>query len=96
MKTYIYNKVVTAVFLSFCLLTFSPFNAEAKKPKKLIILHTNDTHSTIHPVNAQLPDTMKAGRRSARSILTCYTSTAVTSVRGLPTLPCSRVTWRLG
>jgi len=62
MKTYIYNKVVTAVFLSFCLLTFSPFNAEAKKPKKLIILHTNDTHSTIHPVNAQLPDTMKAGR----------------------------------
>ena len=62
MKTYIYNKVVTAVFLSFCLFTFVPFNAEAKKPKKLIILHTNDTHSTIYPVNAQLPDTMKAGR----------------------------------
>lgn len=51
-----------AVLLPFCLFTFVPFNAEAKKPKKLIILHTNDTHSTIYPVNAQLPDTMKAGR----------------------------------
>jgi 5'-nucleotidase len=27
-----------------------------------VILHTNDTHSAILPVNAQLPDTMKAGR----------------------------------
>ena len=48
--------------LSFCLLTFSPIHVEAKKPKKLIILHTNDTHSTIYPLSAQLPDTMKAGR----------------------------------
>ena len=51
-----------AVCLSFCLFTFVPFNAEAKKPKKLIILHTNDTHSAILPINEQLPDTMKAGR----------------------------------
>jgi 5'-nucleotidase len=51
-----------AVLLPFCLFTFVPFNAEAKKPKKLIILHTNDTHSTIYPLSAQLPDTMKAGR----------------------------------
>ena len=35
---------------------------QAKKHKQLVILHTNDTHSTIFPVNAQLPDTMKAGR----------------------------------
>ena len=64
MKTYIYNKVVRvmAVLLPFCLLTFSPIHVEAKKPKKLIILHTNDTHSTIYPLSAQLPDTMKAGR----------------------------------
>ena len=62
MKTYIYNKVVKAVLLSFCLLTLSPIHVEAKKPKKLIILHTNDTHSTIYPLSAQLPDTMKAGR----------------------------------
>ena len=35
---------------------------QAKKQKQLVILHTNDTHSTILPVSAQLPDTMKAGR----------------------------------
>ena len=35
---------------------------QAKKHKQLVILHTNDTHSTILPVNAQLPDTMRAGR----------------------------------
>ena len=51
-----------AVCLFFCLFTLSPISVEAKKPKKLIILHTNDTHSTIYPLNAQLPDTMKAGR----------------------------------
>ena len=38
---------------------------QAKKDKQLVILHTNDTHSTIQPVNAQLPDTMKAGRAGA-------------------------------
>ena len=64
MKTYIYNKVVRVmmVVVPFCLLVLTPTTTEAKKPKKLIILHTNDTHSTIYPVNAQLPDTMKAGR----------------------------------
>lgn len=35
---------------------------QAKKPKRLVILHTNDTHSTIFPVSANLPDTMKANR----------------------------------
>jgi len=35
---------------------------EAKKHKQLVILHTNDTHSAILPINSQLPDTMKAGR----------------------------------
>lgn len=30
--------------------------------KKLTILHTNDTHSTIYPLNPNLADTMKAGR----------------------------------
>ena len=37
-------------------------SVQAKKPKQLVILHTNDTHSAIFPINAQLPDTMKAGR----------------------------------
>lgn len=46
---------------AICQLSFSPIGAQ----KQLVILHTNDTHSTILPVNAQLPDTMKAGRAGA-------------------------------
>ena len=38
---------------------FSPAGAQKKQ---LVILHTNDTHSAILPINEQLPDTMKAGR----------------------------------
>ena len=30
--------------------------------KQLVVLHTNDTHSTIYPLNPNLADTMKAGR----------------------------------
>ena len=66
MKTnsYIYNKVVkwSLFFLPFYLFTFSPLTVSAKKHKQLVILHTNDTHSTILPLRANLPDTMKAGR----------------------------------
>ena len=40
-------------------LSFSPVMA---KQKQLVILHTNDTHSTIFPVSDQLPDTVRAGR----------------------------------
>lgn len=35
---------------------------DAKKPRKLTILHTNDTHSCILPLNKNLADTMLAGR----------------------------------
>jgi 5'-nucleotidase len=61
---YIYYKVLKWVvfFLPFYLFTFLPFTASAKKQKQLVILHTNDTHSAIFPINSQLPDTMKAGR----------------------------------
>ena len=66
MKTnsYIYNKVVkwSLFFLPFYLFTFSPLTVSAKKHKQLVILHTNDTHSTILPLRANLPDTMKADR----------------------------------
>ena len=48
--------ILIFVMALFCL------SGQAKKAKKLIILHTNDTHSTILPVNPNLPDTMKAGR----------------------------------
>ena len=60
----ILDKVVKLVvfFLPFYLFTFLPLTASAKKPKQLVILHTNDTHSQIFPISSQLPDTMKAGR----------------------------------
>ena len=61
---FIYNKVmrVAVMMLPLCLMSMAPTEAQGKKPKQLVILHTNDTHSTIFPINAQLPDTMKAGR----------------------------------
>ena len=34
----------------------------ATAQKQLTILHTNDTHSTVYPLNANLADTLKAGR----------------------------------
>lgn len=52
-------------WLFFILMLAVSLTGEAKKEKQLVILHTNDTHSTIMPVNAQLPDTMKAGRAGA-------------------------------
>ena len=52
------NRIILSLMI--CLLSFG--SAEAKKQKQLVILHTNDTHSTILPVSDHLPDTMKAGR----------------------------------
>jgi 5'-nucleotidase len=52
-------------WLFFILILAVSLTGEAKKEKQLVILHTNDTHSTIMPVNALLPDTMKAGRAGA-------------------------------
>ncbi|MBQ9229976.1 MAG: metallophosphatase [Prevotella sp.] len=37
----------------------------AQKAKQLVVLHTNDTHSTILPIKKNLPDTMKADRAGA-------------------------------
>ena len=48
--------------ICFILMMMVSLAAQAKKPKQLVILHTNDTHSAIFPLNASLPDTMKAGR----------------------------------
>ena len=36
--------------------------ATARKHKQLVILHTNDTHSTVMPLKETLADTMLAGR----------------------------------
>src|SRR3712207_941283 len=37
-------------------------SASAKGDKKITILHTNDSHSCIYPLNTNLADTMLAGR----------------------------------
>jgi len=50
MKKYMLMAVVCIMALS------------AGAQKKLVILHTNDTHSTVMPLSENLNDTMKAGR----------------------------------
>ncbi len=61
---YTYNNKVWMLLalMLLCIGLAIPTDTEAKKPKRLVILHSNDTHSTIMPVSALLPDTMKAGR----------------------------------
>ena len=63
-KDIIYNKVIGIVmaFMPFYLLTLLPLTAEAKTKKQLVILHTNDTHSTIMPLNENLDNKDLAGR----------------------------------
>ena len=45
--------------LPLCLFAFLPISVSAQK--QLLILHTNDTHSTILPLNPNLSDAVKAG-----------------------------------
>lgn len=46
-----------------CMLAFFIATAAmAQNEKKIVILHTNDTHSCILPMNPNLADTAKAGR----------------------------------
>lgn len=49
-------------YLFIIFMAFVSLSGQAKKHKQLVILHTNDTHSQIFPISAQLPDTLKAGR----------------------------------
>ncbi len=44
------------------LLVMMPFAASAKKQKQLVILHTNDTHSTIFPLHPNIDNKDLAGR----------------------------------
>ena len=65
MNQYIYNKVASIsanVILLFSILAFLPFSASAKKQRQLVILHTNDTHSTIMPLNENLDNRDLTGR----------------------------------
>ena len=50
----------TAIIILTALLTIA--GAEAKREKTLVILHTNDTHSCVMPLNKNLADTMLADR----------------------------------
>ena len=58
-KNILKGKWMMVIGLSFiiCHLSFSPVRAQ----KQLLILHTNDTHSTILPLNPNLSDAVKAG-----------------------------------
>ena len=62
---FIYNKVVIRLvmgLLPFYLFTFLPSEVGAKKHKQLVVLHTNDTHSTVMPLNVNLDNKDLAGR----------------------------------
>lgn len=61
MKTKQVYSVVIITLLSFCFFAI-PSEVMAQKAKELRILHTNDTHSCIYPLNPNLKDTVVAGR----------------------------------
>ncbi|MBQ8047297.1 MAG: metallophosphatase [Prevotella sp.] len=52
------KSIVTGIVICFVAAFSQPVLAQ----KQLTILHTNDTHSTIYPLNPNLADTLKAGR----------------------------------
>ena len=52
----IFREIAMIAMLSLLSLTASG------QKKQLVILHTNDTHSTIYPLNPNLADTALAGR----------------------------------
>ncbi len=60
MKKIFSKQLIKVISLSFiiCHLSFSPVAAQ----KTLTILHTNDTHSTVMPLNKNLADTLLADR----------------------------------
>ena len=67
----------------------SALTATAKKQKQLVILHTNDTHSTILPLNPNLDDKEIAGRggfmRRVSGFLLIGTGTKVLMVDAVTT-----------
>jgi len=66
--SYIYDKVPVRLlfaflpFYLFAFLCFTPSEAVAKKHKQLVILHTNDAHSCVMPLNPNLDNKELAGR----------------------------------
>ena len=52
-------------FLFFFACLIVAFSVNAQERKQLVILHTNDTHSTIIPIKETVADTLLAGRGGA-------------------------------
>ncbi|MCD8203203.1 MAG: metallophosphoesterase, partial [Prevotella sp.] len=49
------------IIITITIILALTLNVDAKK-KQVVILHTNDTHSCIYPLNPNLADTLLAGR----------------------------------
>ena len=50
------------LIITIALALLTSLSVDARKQKTLVILHTNDTHSTVMPLNKNLADTMLADR----------------------------------
>ena len=59
----LYLKNLRFLFFFACLIV--AFSVNAQERKQLVILHTNDTHSTIIPIKETVADTLLAGRGGA-------------------------------
>lgn len=59
------NSILYIIRRSVLLLVCCLALGVSAKGRKLVILHTNDTHSQIYPFNQNLKDTLKAGRAGA-------------------------------
>ena len=56
------NSVMKRLYLIILIAVLTGMTATAKKEKELVILHTNDTHSCIMPLNENLDNKEIAGR----------------------------------
>ena len=54
--------MMNRIYLIILVALLTAMTAGAKKQKQIVILHTNDTHSCILPLKAELADTSLAGR----------------------------------
>ena len=56
------KKIRTMRYISLLLCLVFALSANAKNDKKVVILHTHDSHSCIYPLTTNLADTLLAGR----------------------------------
>ena len=82
------------IHLIIYIVLLSALTAVAKGKKQLVILHTNDTHSTILPLNPNLDDKDLAGRGGFLRRINMLKEQVVTSLRAPATIRSSRARWR--